>query len=333
MTVLIITHSNDNKSIPMVMEAIHEQGGKAFRLNTDQFPTEVQLNLTCGPQTEQSRLISEQGSLDLSEVSSVWYRRIRIGQNIPTRMESQLRNASIKESRRTIMGMIASLKGFHLDPVAKIRRTEHKQLQLQVAQAVGLEIPRTLTTNNPIAVREFAQTCEHGIITKMLASFAVYEDDQEKVVFTNPVSAEDLENLEGLRFCPMTFQETIPKALELRTTIVGREIFTAAVNSQRLEAAHHDWRRQGTSLLHDWEPYSLPSDIQEKLFMLMDYFGLNYGAIDIILTPDNRYVFLEVNPCGEFFWLDILGGLPISRAIADLLLNPAQKDLIPPNKF
>ncbi|MEM8805470.1 MAG: MvdD family ATP-grasp ribosomal peptide maturase [Cyanobacteria bacterium P01_G01_bin.38] len=324
MTVLIITHSHDNECIPKVMQAIDEQGGTAFRFNTDEFPTEVQLELACSRHAEAGLLTSEQGSLDLGKVTAVWYRRIRIGQKIPSTMEAQLRQAAVQESRRTVTGMIASLRAFHLDPVVNIRRAEHKQLQLQVAREIGLEIPRTLLTNHPAAVREFAQTCEQGLVTKMLTSFAIYEDDEEKVVYTNPVSAADLEDLEGLQLCPMTFQEKIPKALELRATIVGREVFTAAVDSQRLEKSHHDWRRQGVALLHDWQPYMLPIEIQEKLLTLMERLNLNYGAIDMILTPDNRHIFLEVNPCGEFFWLDLLPGLAISQTIAKHLLNPSK---------
>ncbi|MBE7384959.1 MAG: MvdD family ATP-grasp ribosomal peptide maturase [Leptolyngbya sp. SIO1E4] len=325
MTVLVITHSHDNDCIPKVMHAIDAQGGTAFRFNTDQFPTEVKLDLSCGRDAEQGRLISEQGSLDLEDITAVWYRRIRIGQQIPSTMDAQLRHASVQESRRTINGMLASLNAFHLDPVVNIRRAEHKQLQLQIAHELELDIPRTLTTNNPVTVREFAQTCEQGVITKMLTSFVIYEAGEEKVVYTNPVSEVDLANLDGLQFCPMTFQENIPKALELRITIVGRKVFAAAVDSQKLEQSHHDWRRQGVALLYDWQPYTLPPDIQQKLLMLMDRLHLNYGAADMILTPDNRHVFLEVNPCGEFFWLDLLPDLPISDAIAKLLLSPSHK--------
>ncbi len=77
-------------------------------------------------------------------------------------------------------------------------------------------------------------------------------------------------------------------------------------------------------------PYQLPLEVEEKILRLMDYFSLNYGAIDIILTPDGRHVFLELNPSGEFFWLERAPGLPISRAIADLLLgrSPAASPLL-----
>lgn len=323
MSVLIITHSQDNESISLVLNAIKKQGGQAFRFNTDQFPTEVKLDIYYGSGEERLILVSFRDKIDLRQVSAVWYRRIAMGKLIPTTIEPQMRQASVQESRVTVQGLLACLQAFYLDPITKIDKAKHKQLQLKIAQEIGLDIPRNLTTNNPEAVREFAQTCEEGMITKMLSSFAIYnEHGQEKVVFTNRVQPEEIANLEGLHLCPMTFQEQIPKALELRTTIVGNRIFTASLDSQSNPKALHDWRRQGLVMLKDWQPYELPEEVTEKLFKLMQYFGLNYGAIDIILTPDGRHVFLEINPVGEFFWLECYPPyFPISQAIADLLLK------------
>ncbi|MEO0842828.1 MAG: MvdD family ATP-grasp ribosomal peptide maturase, partial [Cyanobacteria bacterium J06643_5] len=226
----------------------------------------------------------------------------------------------------TIAGMIASIKGFHLDKVVNIRLAENKQLQLQVAEEIGLKIPRTLITNNPETVKQFAEECQQGIITKMLSSFAIYDNfGKEKVVFTNPVTLEDINNLDGLNLCPMTFQEKVSKALELRTIIVGKNVFTAAVDSQALQKSRYDWRKEGLALINAWQHHDLPKSIEKKLLKLMAYFGLNYGAIDIILTPDGEYVFLEVNPVGEFFWLEHCPGLPISQAIAELLISGSCK--------
>lgn len=322
MTVLIITKSDDNESVSFVLDAIRERGGQAFRFDTDRFPTEVKLVVQYNLGLEQLTLTTEHGELDLREVSAVWYRRINIGGRIPQTLDKQIWQASVLESRATIQGLIASLKAFHLDPVPVIRRAENKQLQLQVAREVGLDTPRTLITNNPEAVQMFAETCAGGIITKMMSSFAIYDDHgQEKVVFTNPVSPEDLKNLDGLRLCPMTFQEQLLKVLELRVTVVGNRVFTAAIDSQSSERARYDWRRNGLGLIDAWKPYELPQEVEEQLIRFMDWFGLNYGAIDMILTPDGRHVFLEVNPVGEFFWLERCPGLPISQAIADMLLS------------
>jgi len=322
MTVLIITFSKDNESIPLVTEAIEARGERVFRFDTDRFPTEVQLDIYEG-NSEQMVITDGQEKLDLSEVSSVWYRRMRYGQKLPETMDRQYRDASIKECRSTVRGMIASIKGFHFDLMSKVDIANNKQLQLQVARKVGLMTPRTLTTNNPAAVKQFASDCkEEGIITKMLSSFAIYgESGEEHVVFTNPVTDEDLEHIDGLRFCPMTFQEKVPKALELRTTIVGDRVFTAAVDSQSLEGSTYDWRKEGRALVESWKPYDLPPEVEKKLLKLMADLGLNYGAIDIIVTPDGRHVFLEINPVGEFFWMETFSPhFPISQAIAEILL-------------
>ncbi len=321
MSVLIITHTQDNESIEMVSEAISRRGDVAIRFDTDRFPTEVQLELLYSGDTERLILAQDGARFDLAEVSGVWYRRLHVGGKIPTQMDEQFRNASIQEARVTIFGLITSLRAFHLDSIPVIRRVENKQLQLQVAREIGLDTPRTLITNQPAAVRAFAKTCETGIITKMMASFAIYDErGEERVVFTNPVSEADLADLDGLKFCPMTFQELLPKQLELRVTIVGKQVFCASVDSQQLDKAKFDWRKEGIALLDAWKPYTLPVEVEAKLLQFMEHFGLHYGAIDIIVTPSGRYVFLEVNPVGEFFWLEKFAGLPISAAIADMLL-------------
>jgi MvdD family ATP-grasp ribosomal peptide maturase len=329
MTILIITYSNDNESIPLVIKAIEDQGEKAFRFDTDRYPTEVRLDIYQGD-TENVIVTDGEQQLDLSEVSAVWYRRMRYGAKIPNTMDKQYREASINESRATIRGMIASLPGFHFDLMFNVERTHHKQLQLRVARKIGLLTPRTLTTNNPEAVKQFASEChKQGIVTKMLSSFAIFgEQGEQFFVFTSPVKDEDLENLEGLRFCPMTFQENVPKALELRITIVGQRVFTAAINSQSFQGATYDWRKQGRTLKDAWQAYDLPPDVEKKLLQLMAEFGLNYGAIDMIITPDGEYVFLEINPVGEFFWLEIFSPhFPISQAIAEILLRGCLKSI------
>jgi len=321
--VLIITRSGDNESVDSVAAAIRQKGGRPFRFNTDQFPTKVRLTAEYGPGQEKLQLESEEGRVNLREVGAVWHRRLEIGGQIPTTIDPQLRVASIGEASRTVKGMMESLKTFRLDPEPAIRLAENKQLQLQLAREVGLETPRTLITNDPMAVKAFAKHCKDGMIAKMLSSFAIYDEQGEKVVFTNRVSAEDLDHLDELQLCPMTFQENIAKALEIRVTVVGNQVFAASIASQFSATARDDWRKDGLALLPEWKHYKLPAAIKRRLLKLMDFFQLNYGAADFILTPDGRLVFLEINPAGEFFWLEKWPGLPISSAIADVLLGRA----------
>lgn len=321
MTILIITWSGDNECVSNVTSAIEARGDRAFRLDTDLFPTDVQLSAAIDGETQSMQLTSATDSVLMSEVTAIWHRRIRVAKAIPESMDAQMRQASVHESRQTLFGALAAESTFVLDPVARIRHGEHKQLQLRVARDAGLDVPRTLMSNDPKAVRDFAESCGGEVMGKMLSSFAIYEDDKENVVFTTPMTNADLEHLEELRFCPMTFQERVDKALELRVTIVGERIFAASIDSQAMQRSQTDWRREGLKLAREWKAFDLPDEIQQRVLRVMDTLHLNYGAADLILTPDGRYVFLEVNPAGEFFWLERLGDFPVSEAIADLLLD------------
>lgn len=320
MNVLIITYSEDNETVELVSKHLKTMGARAFRFDTDRYPTQHNLSLGYGEGCQQ-KLTTDEGTLSLDEVDAIWYRRVRVGSDIPKDMDPQLRRPSIEESNRSFRGMLASSDAFVLDPLPYIRHAENKQLQLKVAREVGLRIPDTLISNDPEAVQAFADAHPNGIITKMMTAFAVYSEGEEQVVFTNKLTDEDLADLSGLNYCPMTFQEHLVKKLEHRVTVVGRQIFSAAIDSTGNDKAENDWRKDGDALIDAWVPTKLPDTVEAAILRLMDRFGLNYGAMDIIQTHDDQYYFLEVNPCGEWFWLELYAKLPIGKAIAEVLLG------------
>jgi glutathione synthase/RimK-type ligase-like ATP-grasp enzyme len=324
MRALIVTKSNDNESVEYVSRALERRGAKPFRLDTDRFPTEVKARIRIEDGRAEAQLESAGDVIDTSEIAGAWHRRLEIGAKIPTTMDKRLRMPSVEESRRVLFGLLASLACPVVDRWRVLRHAEQKQLQLEIARKVGLEIPRTLVTNDPAAAREFWDACRGNVITKMMTGFAVMDEGREKVVFTTPLKEADLGALDQLSLCPMTFQEKLEKALELRVTIVGERVFAASIDSSQMERSKTDWRREGFALISSWKPYALPADVEKGLLALMDTFALNYGAIDVIVTPEGKHVFLEVNPAGEFFWLERESGMPISEAIADVMLGRAK---------
>ena len=327
MSVLIVTRSDDNDSVELVAEHVRAAGVDAVRFDTDRFPTESRLACELDSSGDRLTLVPPSGeAVDLTRVTAVYYRRFAVGQDIPRDLDPQLRRPSVEESRRTVFGLLAALHAFRLDPVERVKHAHNKQLQLRLAREVGLAIPKTLISNDPEAVRRFAARCPAGVITKMQASFAVYDEQgREKVVFTNPLTEADLADLDGLSLSPMQFQERVPKAVELRVTVAGRRLFAAAIDSQSSELATEDWRRDGVGMLEQWVEHDLPTDVSERLFAVCDHLGLEYGAMDLILTPDGRYVFLEINPVGEYFWLEEFPGFPISQALAQVLVDPTAR--------
>lgn len=334
MTVLLITRSDDSESSARVAAAVEARGVRAYRLDTDLYPTDLRISIVDAPGDRgrpHGRIVGPAGTLDLAEVSAIYYRRFNVGARIPAELDRQLRAPSVEESRRVVFGLITALAGsgvFALDRLDVVRRAEHKSLQLALARRVGLDVPHTLVSNDADAVRAFAARMPAGIVTKMMASFAVYDaEGREHVVFTNPVDQADLADLEGLALCPMTFQERLEKACELRVTVVGERVMAASIDAQQLPRARSDWRREGVALLEHWRSYELPADVHARALALMDALGLNYGAFDFVVTPEGRHVFLEVNPVGEFMWLLHTPGLPIDEALADVLCGRAARRL------
>ena len=145
-------------------------------------------------------------------------------------------------------------------------------------------------------------------------------------MFTRTVTEEDFAEIDGLRHCPMVFQEKIPKHVELRVTVVGDELFVASIDCRKAGVPVDDWRRAASGVAARFERDQVPPPVRDAVLQLMKTFGLVYGAIDIIRTPDGRHVFLEINPAGEWGWIHTEVGLPIADALADVLTGAVAVD-------
>jgi hypothetical protein len=322
--VLIITHTNDNNCVATVSEAIRKNGGEAIRMDVNTFPTGYAYTANHTNSKTERWMDTGDQQIPLHECNALWFRRFfDAGAPLAKELDPEYLQASLEETRRTLLGMIEGFDGFTFGTHSQYRRLDSREEQMKIAVANGLLIPDTLITNSPTRVRSFIEAHPDGVITKMQSAFAIYREGVEHVVFTNKVGLDDLEGIEGLELTPMMFQQMIPKKLELRITIVGDKVFCFAIDSQKSEKAQTDWRKDGVNMLSEWFEYPLPENIEKGLLGLMDYYQINYGAIDVILTPDDKYYFLEINSAGEFFWLDMLCEYKISDQIAKVLLGKA----------
>jgi len=323
--ILLITHQKDNFSIEKVSHHLNELGAEVVRFNSDLYPSEISVSQSFSNKGIKTIIEIDNKEYVLDEFEAIWYRRLFLGQALDHSIPKAYRDPILEESRRVMYGVMETSDVFKLDDYRTVRRTSDKHLQLKVALECGLSIPNTVVTNSATELTQFYNETPKGVISKMQSSFAIYEDGKENVVFTNTLKDEHMENLEGLQISPMKFQEKIEKQLELRVTVVGDEIFCYSIDSQAMDGAQVDWRKRGVALLDKWKTHSLPKALEKQLLQLMDILGLNYGAMDLILTPENKYVFLEVNPVGEFFWLDNLAEGAISEAIANLLMGNGKR--------
>jgi len=326
MKIVLMTFSGDlTGKIGDLRGHLEARGAEVMRFDTDRFPTEAQVAFSQEPGRELLRLSCDGQDVFLEPGDAIWYRRARWGGLLPQDMDRQLRHGCVVESEALLRGIMAAARCFVMDPPERVRERGHKPYQQRLARELGLATPRTLMTNDPVEARAFIASCPGGAITKMLSAFAVIgEAGEEQVVFTTSLREEHLDKLDGLRFAPMVFQERLQKRLELRITVVGSRMFAAAVDSQRTAGAEVDWRERGVSLLGSWSRYELPAEVERALVRYMERIGMQYSAIDMIVEPDGRHVFLEANPAGECFWLEHYAPhFPLTEAIADVLVGAA----------
>ncbi|RTL42351.1 MAG: hypothetical protein EKK48_10175 [Candidatus Melainabacteria bacterium] len=117
---------------------------------------------------------------------------------------------------------------------------------------------------------------------------------------------------------PVIFQECIERGRDIRVFIANSKVFSVNVLTQHEELI--DWRLDP---LCTYEPTKLHKAVEAKLKMLLSRLGLHTGSIDLREDSGGELFFLEINPSGQFLFLESDANLPVTAAIADLLLSPS----------
>jgi len=322
--ILLLTHRRDVFTIERVAESLRRRGARPLRFDTDRFPLEHRLSVLdegAGP-----RYLLDTGAarVEGGEIAAVWTRSFWPA-DFAEELEPEHRDACRRQSWTALQGFLEGLGGAHwVSPLPRIHESENKLRQLRVARAVGLTTPRSLVTNDPAAVRRFFHRVEGRMVTKLLVALTRSMGRSPGAFHTSEVAEADLEDLDGLRFAPMIFQEAVPKEVELRVMYVAGRLFAGQIRAHTTERGATDWREAEVGEI-GWEPGQVPREVAEKMRRLMEELGLLTGAFDLIRTPEGEHVFLEVNPLGEWGMLERDLGLPISEAIADTLLGGAAR--------
>jgi glutathione synthase/RimK-type ligase-like ATP-grasp enzyme len=199
---------------------------------------------------------------------------------------------------------------------AATARAEHKLLQLRYAQQLGFTVPPTLATNCPNAARRVVGPA--AAIAKTVVGGKLTIDGTDHAVFTSAITAEDLNADDEILACPVIFQSRIDTEFDLRVTVVGNQVFAARISLRNRTQHDLDWRRADPTRLI-YERHVLPPELESKCTKLVAAMGLTYGALDFVVTPAGDHIFLELNPAGQWGWIEQVLGFPITNAILDRL--------------
>ncbi|WP_157930685.1 MvdC/MvdD family ATP grasp protein [Glycomyces xiaoerkulensis] len=313
---ILILSSPDDASARLVAERLDEFGQAPTILDPGAFPLHAGLSATI---TGREGWRTEFGGIDLGQVASVYYRRPSVFE-MPEGLSSADRDFAIGEARRALGGLLAAL------PAQRwVNRPEHnavaeyKPRQLHLAASVGLRVPATYIGNDPAQATEFAQLHGPHLIAKTFQPTLFSEHGVPRTTWTTRITVNQFAD-EGFTVTANLVQQWIKKAYEVRVTVVGDEAFAVRIDAHS-EAARIDFRSDYDALTY--KRIDPPKAVLRRLRAFMARMGLLFATFDFAVTPEAEWVFFECNPNGQWQWLELETGAPISAAITRLLISEA----------
>lgn len=253
-------------------------------------------------------------TLDSKTFPIVWYRpKPILLSELPGENGSIEEKFCVQEWRAILLSLDIFLgESKWINPIWHNQRASCKAYQLKLAQELGLNIPETSITNDASQTATLFKN--NRVIYKTLSSFLTAKD----AIYTNEINLEDvLRRRAEIAMAPGIFQKYIEKKYELRVTVIGDKIFVVRINSQLCEDTAIDWRRNPNPSLYELS--ELTPQTKEKLLLFHRILGLVYAAYDFIVDKEDREIFLECNPSGQWLWLENALGIEISKIMVDEL--------------
>jgi glutathione synthase/RimK-type ligase-like ATP-grasp enzyme len=314
-SILIITNDHDEHADAVVRE-LNARGVRVFRFHPEEFPDACSLSLEVRDGGVRGEIRSGSDAVALDDICAAWYRRARNlfeGRRLSLTSE-KLDNYVRAQSTATLAALCECLQTLWVGHPHKLRRAEVKALQLLKASEAGLKTPHTLISNDAAQVRMFLDALrDEECAIKPLVAVGVSDAQGYRLPLTTTLPPGH--SLDSVGAAPTIFQPYVEKAFELRCVVIGERIFAAKIHSQATDATRLDWRAGAP----EHEVFALPEQVKAAIRRLMASFGLNFASLDMIVTPDGDFVFLELNPNGQWLWLELELGLPLVASMADLL--------------
>jgi len=309
--ILIISHAKDDHAQGVLSELSSRKHPFAL-VDSAQFPSRATLNQRFSANGVAVEYVSGGRLVNLNECNVAWWRR-SLPFTLHDGLDPDLISFTYSECHEAFFGALELINATWVNPPKIDERAHHKPLQLATAVQVGLPVPRTLITNDPDEARNFIE--ELGPANTIYKTFLATQEYWRE---TRVIHDQEMQMLDSVAFAPVIFQEYIAAEADIRVTILDDQIFAADIRSNP-HGYTIDYRMDmgGAAFM----PTSLPDDVTDRLFKLMGKLGLVYGAVDLLRTAEGQYIFLEVNPAGEWRFVEERTGQPITAAMANLLIR------------
>jgi glutathione synthase/RimK-type ligase-like ATP-grasp enzyme len=320
-TVILIVSNVQDATADFFEKQLAVRGIAYVRLDTDDLRAR-QIDFAISGTSTTAHLQLSGQVVSLSDVESIYYRRPRAPEladveDFGVRMWMQ------NEFRRAWGGILNSARQIRWvnHPLA-ISAASYKPEQLARAARAGLAVPETVITNDPTTALKFCRRMEWNVVVKPIGHGEIRGDipETDRLVYTNRFGEAEAGLLERIAECPTLLQAHLTKTCDVRVTVVDDSCLAVALHSQERLVSRVDCRRENMSGMR-YSPLELPDRLAAQLVALARSYELRFAAIDLVLDRDGTFWFLEINPAGQWAWLEQEIGVPISAALIRCLLG------------
>lgn len=308
----MILSDRSDLSADYVIVALLERGLPYFRLNSEDL-SEADYSVQFSTDSAESVVTVFGRSLELDTVASVWFRRQFSPRTAHAVAPAQSRFAD-GELSALIEGLLPRHASRWIDDPDRVRLAERKLYQLRCANALGIRFPNTIVSSDIGELRAFAEAHSTGVVCKPMFRGLFQSGTELRSAYTRIASPAEFDALKDTRVFPTLLQQFIPKGRDLRVTVIGRSYFGVEIET---DDGAVDWRLPDATAR--CRPIPIDSAIESACRSLLEHLGLTCGAFDFALSPEGQWYFLEVNPVGEWAWLDIELDLGIRDVLVDYL--------------
>lgn len=316
--ILVLTYGEDPHT-ESVCNYLSGKGIDFFVIDTECLPDRYKL--TFDSESSLYKINKGNRKVVISPLWNIWNRRV-MNPDVRKITPRSLTDIIFDETEKAWDGLLMSHQGKVINRPQNQLHANNKIDQLKLALTIGegIFIPDTIVTNDSDRVRDFYEKHNGNICFKLHKGAVIDAEEGNKMIYTNKVTRENMENVELVSSHPCIFQEYINKEFEIRIISTDRNSTGIAIHSQDSEISKVDYRRYDFKNV-PYEHIELPENIERFCSSMLRHYGLHFGVFDFIYSKDREYIFLELNPNGQWLWLELKSGHNLTELVAENLIE------------
>ena len=313
---LVVTNKTDLACDYLILR-LKERGIPFIRLNTEDLGSRYHVDLCLSNSAVGFELRFDRGlTLTPERIRAVYFRQPLTPHtpNGTAASDKEFVRAEMTETLRSLWRLIDEDKW--LNHPRRLWAASNKIEQLQVAVELDLNVPDSLVTSSAPSAREFYRRHHGHVICKAVKHGFVHHQNTVTVATTQRISHDFFDNFHHYTPVPMLYQREIQKIFDVRVIVIRDHVFATAIHSQAHDETLVDWRVWDVcdfDLKH--EAITLPDTVSNGCRRITQHYGLNYSAIDLAYSKDGRYYFFELNPNGQWAWIERKVGYRVRDAL------------------